>query len=415
MYNFSVFSLAMVSAMVYTLPGHTLGYWLADLKVSKKALGLLSISYFIHASKILWVPFFERIKVPFLNKILDIRSSWIFLMMIIPSIGFFILSFRNPLQNQYIFVSVVLLSVFCMSTMDPLLRAHFYKLSNDQNIKKILTLGNIGFRTGLYLALNIYVLISNFVSWNVIYRISSLFMIVASFTIFLLPREKEEEESNFSFKEMFIEPYRDFVSKHKQYLVSVIAIMFLFRLQDKLISPVFYCYFVELGESLRGTISAQHMKYLFSASKIIGGFTAIAGSLASNYYLNKYSYKYNFFISAILHSLSCLPLLLLNNFLQSQYLIVGAILIEKTIRGFASNTFYVYQTSLCSKKYASSQLALLSLSESFGSALIGSCSGYAAEYLGWNYFFILAALISLPVLLFLKALPKNLVVKKSKT
>ncbi|QEK37849.1 AmpG family muropeptide MFS transporter [Candidatus Cytomitobacter indipagum] len=410
--NNIILALGAVSAAVYALCFHTLIYWLADLEVSAKSLGFVSLGYVVSALKIFWIPIFEKFDVPYLKNFLDRRASWIFLCIFISGILISIVSFLHPLQDTYYFATCIALSFCCFNIMDTLLRAQILKLAtDDKDQTTIVGLGAFGFRTSMYVCINIYYLLyAQFgISWESIYRTSGILIIFTSFLLFLLPKVTELSKVK-SFKELLVVPYQAFLQKHRKYIVSLIGFMVFFRLQDRLIAPVFYKFITSLKPvSVFSFIPDIGIRTIFSSYKFISGPVMAVSLLFSVRFLRKHSYRSNAITSVIIHSLSCLPLVFLS--MQKNHMalfIILTLFIEKIARSFASNVYYMYQAKFCDKEHAAGQIAMLTLIESVAGAILGISSGYIAHYLNWTALFIVATFISLPVLFFIRGLPKDL-------
>ncbi|QEK38351.1 MFS transporter [Candidatus Cytomitobacter primus] len=409
--NNVVLALGLVSAAIYALCSHTLIYWLSDLDIPTKALGFVSLIYIIQALKIFWIPVFEKFNVPLLNKFLDRRASWIFLCILVSGSLILYISFLHPLRNMYVFATCIAIATFGMSIMDTLLRAQIMKLAidNDKDQTTIMGLGAFGFRIGMYICINIYFLLSLCIAWKYIYRVSGVLIILSSLLLFILPKVTELSKEK-SLKELLIVPYQSFLKKNKKYIWSIVGFMVFFRLQDKLLAPTFYKFISGLKPaSSLPFISQLGIKPIFSFYKFISGPIMAFSVYYSIKFLKKHSYKSNAFISVLVHSLTCLPLLILN--MQKTHIplfILFTLLLEKLVRGFSSNVYYLYQSKFCEKEHAAGQIAMLSFLEAMSGAIFGLSSGYIVAYFSWTALFILGTFISLPVLFFIKKLPNDL-------
>ncbi len=412
--NNVVVALGAVSAFIYSLTSHTLSLWLTDLGIPLKVLGFVSLIHVIHAFKILWIPIFEKFDIPLLKKYFDRRASWIFLFILTAGLLIFWVSFMNPFNNPWTFAACVGIATFSMSVLDTLLRAQIIILSTDKKDQAtIVGLGAFGFRIGMYLAVQIFLLMSDAIDWKYIYRGSGFLIAASSLLIFLLPRLDKCSKVK-SFKELLVLPYKDFFFRHRNYVWSIIGFMVFFKLQDRLLAPLNYKFFTQLKPTSSFSLLNQlGMKQVFSFSKIISGFLMGFGIYASIKYIKKYSYKTIAIAGVILHSLTCLPLLILNSHISAQVkssivLIFSVIFIEKIIRVFSGNVYYLYQSRFCSKEYAAGQIAMIGVLESGFGAVLGSSSGYIVANCSWTALILLATVISLPVLFFITRLPKDL-------
>ncbi len=408
--NNIVLLLGMVSATVYSLSSHTLFIWLSDLNVSTKALGFVSLGYIIHAMKILWIPIFEKFDIPVLRNHFDRRASWILFFILTSGLSIFGVSFLHPINNMSIFMTCIAIATFSMSVMDALLRAQILILSKDSKDQTtIVGLGTFGFRIGMFISIQLFILLSEYTSWMSIYRVSGIFIVLSSLLMIFLPKVEISKQSK-SFKDLLILPYKDFVTRHKGYVLSVIGFMLFFKLQDRLLAPLNYKFFTTLHPvSSFAILNALTMKKIFSISKITAGIIMGFGLYASMKLIRKYNHKLIAFIGVILHSTTCLPLLLLHFQTRHSIILIFAILlVEKIVRAFSGNVYYIYQAKFCSKEYAAGQIAIITFLESIAGAVFGIASGFIVAYLSWTALIVLATVISLPVLIFINHLPEEI-------
>ena len=82
-------------------------------------------------------------------------------------------------------------------------------------------------------------------------------------------------------------------------------------------------------------------------------------------------------------------------------------IVEKFSRGFEATIFFTYQMIFCTKYYVLQQFAMLAALEKLTGSLISSLSGYIISGYGWNFFFLISFIGSLPSLFFLKKLPNQ--------
>jgi PAT family beta-lactamase induction signal transducer AmpG len=75
---------------------------------------------------------------------------------------------------------------------------------------------------------------------------------------------------------------------------------------------------------------------------------------------------------------------------------------EYASQGMATAAFLAYVTRLCDKRYGATQYALLSSLLGLGRTLSGPPSGFMAERLGYEWFFLAAALLATPGMLLLQ-------------
>ena len=86
---------------------------------------------------------------------------------------------------------------------------------------------------------------------------------------------------------------------------------------------------------------------------------------------------------------------------KSQVVAYGAVIIEEFTGGMGTAAFLAFLMSICNKRYAASQYALLSAGFGLGRTIVGFYSGEMAEGLGYAPYFLLTLLLAFPAFLLL--------------
>jgi PAT family beta-lactamase induction signal transducer AmpG len=79
-----------------------------------------------------------------------------------------------------------------------------------------------------------------------------------------------------------------------------------------------------------------------------------------------------------------------------QSVLYGAILLEQFTAGLGTAAFLSFLMSLCSKRYAATQYALLSALFRVGGIIAGAISGAITENVGYGTYFFITFLLALP-------------------
>jgi PAT family beta-lactamase induction signal transducer AmpG len=114
------------------------------------------------------------------------------------------------------------------------------------------------------------------------------------------------------------------------------------------------------------------------------------------------------FIAGILHACTNLLYAAQAQIGADLHFLALSVMVENITGGISSAAFVAYLSGLCNVHYTATQYALLSSLAAFGRTWLSAPAGYVAQYLGWHWFFILAALLALPGLAILWVLNRLL-------
>lgn len=269
------------------------------------------------------------------------------------------------------------------------------------NLAKVLANGGLVFLAG-WLTRSMNLSITQ--SWQTIMAISAgIMLIVAIYHIGVLPRESKKEKG--SIKEKGNELLEIFVSFfRKKYIWLYLVFIFLYRFAEGLalkIAPLF------LKDSLeQGGLALSNEQY----GLVYGTFGAVAfilGSIAAGYYVSHFGLKKVLFTLACCFNIPFVVYLLLAIF-QPQQLAPIAIGITAEYFGygfgFVGLTLFMMQ-QIAPGKHQMAHYAFANSLMNLGVMVPGMLSGYLSNWLGYESFFVLVMIATVPALILSRIIP----------
>ena len=122
--------------------------------------------------------------------------------------------------------------------------------------------------------------------------------------------------------------------------------------------------------------------------------------------LSKWGIKKSLWIFGILQGLSGFTFFILARVGHNYPIMTAAICIENICSGLATAAFAAFMMNLCDKRFTATQYALLTSFMAITRILVQTPSGFIAKSLGWEMYFIVSILISIPGLLMLMRFDK---------
>ena len=145
---------------------------------------------------------------------------------------------------------------------------------------------------------------------------------------------------------------------------------------------------------------ASYSKFWGLIATILGGL--LGGVLA---------YKTNIFVTlltgAVLAACSNLLFAVLSVFEPNSFLLLSIIIADNLSGGLASTAFVAFLSSITMKKFTATQFALFTSIMLFIPKIISGYSGSIVDLFGYNYFFIITALMGTPVIILIIFLKNN--------
>ncbi|MBP5698426.1 MAG: MFS transporter [Alphaproteobacteria bacterium] len=372
----------------------TLSLWLKDYNIAYSAIGAFSLVRLPYSFKWMWAPLVETVPVPLLKRI-GKRRSWA----LVAQIGLFIslagLSSLTPSEDKSMMLAMAAVTLcvsFFSATQDIVLDAFRVELceGNTEQEVKGATIYVLGYRIGLVVSGAGAIGLAAFYSWNVVYFINALLIILGMIAV-LMAHEPEAvstikpKQEKSLWKYAFIEPFKEFI-KHP-YWLAALWVVFSYRLSDAYFGPMAYPYYDDLGFT-KGEI-AYITKIYGMAATIVGGI--LGGVLLARIGLIK-GLIWLSFVQGITTALY-IPLYYVGH---NIWFLMFTISLENLSSGMATTAIIAFMSVLCNKGHTATQYALLSSLTGVARDLLAATSGYVLEQTSWPIFFTISALLTLP-------------------
>ena len=393
-------ALGVLSGLPLGLLIDPLRYWLSEIVIEKSTIGLLSLVMLSYSLKMFWAPLVDRLRIPYLNKIGQ-RKSWLILSQFLTFFCILAVGFIDPSQKLNVFVLFVLALSFFSATQDICVDAMRIELVDKKSIGEASAVYIIGYRLGaIFLSQVITFYIADAFGWSMAYFvIGSIFILSSIFLIFVLPEPTRLEISYISiiknpglwFKDSFILPLSDLISRYKEHLLLLLFLTFTYRLSDMFLGPMAMPFYQEIGFT---------KLEVAQITNFYGMWMTIIGGLFAGLTLHKYGLVRNMIAGAIFVPLANIPFIFLNILGKDLNFLIFTITVDNFSQGFISVVGITFLSNMVSKTYTATQYALLFGLVVIPPNIISSGSGFVVESYGFQNFFILCALLGLPAIIF---------------
>ena len=393
-------ALGVLSGLPLGLLIDPLRYWLSEIGIEKSTIGLLSLVMLSYSLKMFWAPLVDRLRIPYLNKIGQ-RKSWLILSQFLTFFCILAVGLIDPSHKLNVFVLFVLALSFFSATQDICVDAMRIELVNKKSIGEASAVYIIGYRLGaIFLSQVITFYIADAFGWSMAYFvIGSIFILSSIFLIFALPEPTRFEISYISiiknpglwFKDSFILPLSDLISRYKKHLLLLLFLTFTYRLSDMFLGPMAMPFYQEIGFT---------KLEVAQITNFYGMWMTIIGGLFAGLTLHKYGLVRNMIAGAIFVPLANIPFIFLNILGKDLNFLIFTITVDNFSQGFISVVGITFLSNMVSKTYTATQYALLFGLVVIPPNIISSGSGFVVESYGFQNFFILCALLGLPAIIF---------------
>jgi len=363
--------------------------WMKESGIDLSTIGLFGLVGIPYSLKFLWAPFLDRFSLPFLGR----RRGWLLVSQILIIVTILGISYIDITSQLTGLVMLCLGLTFLSATQDILIDAYRRENVSEKHLSLASSLYIIGYRVAMAVIGSLGFILSDIISFNLVYLCLSGFMMVGIITTLI------SDEGDFIIKsrESIIEPFIDYFRKNKSLII--LAFIFIYKIGDMLAFFMSVPYYLDL----------EYTKSQIGYMKFIGTWMTLLGSFIGGILLVKYNnIMKGLFYFGILQMVSTFGYVILSWVEPNLILLCSVGSFESFCSGLGTAVFISYIALLTNIKFTGTQYALLSSFVAIPRTIFTSQTGFLVESIGWEYFFIFCTLIALPGLILIYYLEKNL-------
>ncbi len=393
----AIFLMGISSGIPLALTGSTLSAWLKDYGITKATIGLFASVGTPYALKFLWAPLMDHVRIPFLLRF-GKRRSWLILLEILLALTLAAIAFIHPAMQILHLAALSLIVSTLSATQDIVIDAYRVELLKPEEQELGAPASVFGYRMGMIISGAGALMLADAWSWQAAY-LTMAFVIPCGLIGAFIAREDNQNNTparSLDFKSMLLDPFMDFGRRQDWALILIFVI--LFKLGDAFSGVMTNVFYLELG--FTKTQIGQVVKVYGLVATIMGAYAYAVISGRLGLYRGLY-------VAGVLQAVTLLAYIFQHHMGNNIYALCFTVTVENFASGVGTAALIAYISKLCNRDYTATQYALLSSLAAFGRTWLSTPSGLFAEKLGWDLFFIISFLVSLPALLVLRRIEKN--------
>ena len=196
----------------------------------------------------------------------------------------------------------------------------------------------------------------------------------------------------------YIEPVADFFIRYGKAAFLLLLLVGMYRISDIVLGVISNIFYLDLGFS---------KNEIATTTKVFGLIMTLIGGFVGGLMTMRYGVMRILLLGAILSALTNLLFVWLAYTGNDIVLLSGVIAADNLSAGLASAAFIAYLSSLTNVSFTAVQYAILSSLMTLFPKLLGGYSGSMVNELGYENFFLMTAIIGLPVILLILYLMRN--------
>jgi len=381
------------SGLPLLLTGSLLQAWCKQAGLDLTTIGFILLTGLPYTLKFVWAPFMDRYVPPVLGR----RRGWIMISQSLLVLSLLGLACSHPSQNIYIVAFFAMAVAFVSASQDIGLDAY----RREYLPASVFGLGNsifiTGYRLGMYLAgPGAMIIVGLTGKYPIAYFSMAGAACFGLIVTFFVPEPVLNDAPPTSIREAYVQPFLDFFSKKDA--LWLLAFILLYKVGDNMATAMTTPFYMDLGFSIL-SIGAIGKTFGIIAT-IVGG---IVGG-AAMFYLGMRKSLWIFGVFQGLANMSFFWLAVVAPGMNPNLKLTAlacAITVENLTAGMGTSAYTAFMASLTNKRYTATQYALLSSLMGVPRVILGAPTGWVAQHTGWEEFFVICTLCSIPGLLIL--------------
>ncbi|HDZ56203.1 MAG TPA: MFS transporter [Pseudomonas xinjiangensis] len=397
------------------LVGGTFSAWLRDIGVELAAIGFLSWVGMAHSIKVLWAPFIDRARIPFLSRWLGRRRAWMLLAQCIIAAALLGMALTDPRMNLELVALWAVMAAFGSATQDVAIDAYRVEAEAKHRQAAMAATYVTGYRVAILAAGAGALHLASLDSWSLAYGAMAALMGVGVITTFVIAEpdvhltedtlQLEQRVSDYlahtshdgwrrSLTAWFIGamvcPFAEFFQRYGKTALLVLAFIATFRISDIFMGVMANPFYLDLGFT---KAEIANIAAAFGLAMTLFG-AALGGLLVARFGIAPI-----LLLTAFMAPATNLTFAWLGFIGPETYGLVLAIIADNITGGLAISVFIAYLSSLTNTAYTATQYALFSSLMTLPGQFAAGFTGVLAANVGWVSFFMLTALTGLPAII----------------
>jgi MFS transporter, PAT family, beta-lactamase induction signal transducer AmpG len=376
----AVLTLGFSSGLPLLLIGGTLKAWLHDIGMNLTTIGLFAFVGLPYTLKFLWAPLMDRFVPPFLDR----RRGWMLIWQVLLLLGMAVMALLQPAAHSWLLAGLCVLIAFFSASQDIVINAYTRDILSEEELGLGFSLSIAGYRIGMLVASAGALPLADSWGWPLTYMIMASGMVIGMAATVWAPAVNPVAIPA-NWREAIIEPFLQFFSRSGAWLILLFIL--LYKVGDQMATDILNPFYLELGFT---------KTQIGLVAKVFGFSAMIGGGLLGGLLLLKLGVYRSLWIFGIAQAVSTLAFAVLAHLGVHLSVLAAVVTLENLASGMAGAAYAAYIASLCDRRYTATQYALLSSLIGVTRVVFVSASGYLAQHLGWENFFILCAILAVP-------------------
>ncbi len=371
--------------------------WLLSYGLTVKTIAAFSLTQLPYVFKFVWAPLLDRYNlIPAFGR----RRSWMLLTQIGLLISITLYAVLDPqVQLRWVVMLSVLVS-FLSATQDVAVDAFRREILTD----KELGLGNSihvnAYKISGFIPGALSLILADHFAWHTVFVFTALFMLPGVLMSFVVNEPEASKAAPRTLISSVVEPFIEFFGRQGwKMALFILGFMLLYKLGDSMATALQSTFVLKMGFSKTdlGTIN-----------KGIGLISSIIGGIVAGIWMLRLGINKALWVFGVIQALAILAFALLAHYgpftsigAFERSLLAGVIAAETFGMSLGTMAFVAYIARTTNPAYTALQLALFTSLTAVPRSFINASTGWLVERMGWESFFYLCVVLTVPGMLML--------------
>ena len=343
--------------------------------VSLTDIGLLSVIALPWTFKFLWAPLVDRV---------GTYRRWLLAVQIGLAATMLALLAADPARAMPLLWVVLVAMATLSATQDIVVDAYTIRLLDTREYGAANGVRVTAYRVAMLVAGGVLLAAAGRLGWPTIFVIAAGVMLILTAISFTVPSADMPRAGTAGGLRDLAEPLRQLLTLPAA--AAVLLFVLTFKLGDISLIPMTKPFWVDRGFSTES----------IGAASTVGIIAAIAGALVGGALTTRWGIFTALWSLGLVQALSNLGYWAASQLPAEESVLYGTILLEQFTYGLGTAAFLSFLMSLCSKRYAATQYALLSALFRVGGVIAGAISGAITQDVGYGTYFLITFMLALP-------------------
>ena len=381
--------LGFSSGLPFYLTSKTLQAWMTIANVDLATIGFFSLVTLPYSLKFIWAPLMDRYTPPFLGR----RRGWVLITQILLLLVIAAMSLHDPRTGLKMLAVNAIAIAFFSASQDISLDAYRTDVLETREMGAGAAVFVMGYRVAMITSGALAFFLADRMSWNTVYVLIALLMIVGIVTTFIAPEPVLSDAPPKSLGEAVVLPFTDFFQRAGVFrALLVLLFIVLYKYSDSLAGSMTTPFLLQAG------FSQSEVGAVFLGAGVIA---TIVGVVVAGAAIGKFGINKSLWMFLVFQGLSNLTYYGLSLSGKNHAFMTAAVITENFGLGLVTGAMTAYLMSMCNKRFTATQYALLSSLMAASRDILVAPAGKIIEATSWPSFFLITVAMAVPALLLL--------------